>query len=137
MPRSHPTPLRLLALLLFSASCSSPPPAVADHRHRTTTTLTITAAAVLPMATVTIPAWSSVVWRNRGDQPLEVSIRAAACPACETVMGFAAAADGARSIAIAPGAVASICFHDVGTFPFVATLGGVTHRGEIRVAEAP
>ncbi len=48
-------------------------------------------------------------------------------------MGFAPDPDGARSVALAPGSVASICFHDEGSFPFVAKLGVGEQRGTITV----
>ncbi len=73
------------------------------------------------------------MWRNGGGGPLQVDIDAAACGECETVLGFHPGEHGARSVAIAPGSVATICFHDQGVFPFVARLGGNGLRGTIRV----
>jgi hypothetical protein len=54
------------------------------------------------------------------------------------VLGFAPGPNGARSLPIAPGGIATLCFHDAGTFPFTARLGGVTvHTGSITVQEEP
>lgn len=133
----HESPLPLfLATLAFASCATAPEQPQADHSHRITTTVTVTDAALLPAATVAIPAFSSVVWRNRGSQPLEVAIDGTSCGTCETILGFAPAEHGVRSVAIAPGAVASICFHEVGKFPFVTRLGGAERRGEIVVGGA-
>ncbi|MBL8756237.1 MAG: hypothetical protein JNK15_23280 [Planctomycetes bacterium] len=98
-----------------------------------TTTVTVTEAGVMPLADVRIPAFSTVVWRNAASVPLRIAIDAAACPDCETVLGFAGSAAGAHAAAVAPGQVATLCFHDAGTFPFVLQLGGREHRGTIVV----
>jgi hypothetical protein len=124
--------------LLFLAGCTTRPdtaPGTSDHVHRITTTVTVTDAAVLPTADVDIPVFSTVVWRNRGSSPMHVDIAAAACGRCETVLGFEPTAAGARSLPIAPGSVATICFHERGDFPFVVS-GAREHRGTIRVGEA-
>jgi hypothetical protein len=120
---------------LLAACTTRPEPATgtADHVHRVTTTITLTDTAVLPSPTVDIPNLSTVVWRNRGTAPVQVEIAATTCGGCETVLGFAPAANGARSVAIAPGCVASICFHVQGSFPFVARSGDRDQRGTIRV----
>ena len=136
MPCHRPVPA-FLAVLAIVASCASPEPPRADHVHRFTTTVTVTDGAILPAADFTIPAFSSVVWRNRGSAPLEVTIQAASCGTCETVLGFQPQPQGVRSVAIQPGAVASICFHTVGKFPFAAKVGDREQRGAITVAEAP
>lgn len=107
-----------------------------DHAHRITTTVTVTDTEVLPTASVDIPVLSTVVWRNRGTRPLQIDIEATSCGSCETVMGFEATTNGARSLAIAPGSVATICFHTVGEFPFVAQGGERRHTGVIRVGAA-
>jgi hypothetical protein len=128
---------RHLCWLLCLACCTTrPEPAVGagDHVHRITTTVTVTDTAVLPTADVDIPVFSTVVWRNRGTGPMHVAIEAAACGRCETVLGFEPSATGARSLAIAPGSVATICFHERGNFPFVVS-GAGDRRGTIRVGE--
>jgi hypothetical protein len=127
--------LSVLAVAAIGAGCATP--AHEPHEHTITTTITVTDDAVLPQAVVPIPVVSSLVWRNRGTAPLEVSIRMTTCGGCETVMGFRAVADGARAMEIAPGAIATICFHERGAFPFVARIGGAEYRGEIRVGDAP
>lgn len=98
--------------------------------------VTVTDVAVLPSPHLAIPMLSSVLWRNRGSQPLEVTIHAKTCGGCETVLGFAPAGDSACAHAIAPGSFASICFHEAGTFPFVAKIGDHEQRGEIVVGGA-
>lgn len=128
-------PLFLVALALV-ASCAATADHSADHTHRITTTVTVTDAAILPTAEVEIPVFSSVVWRNRGSAPLEVAIEATSCGTCETVLGFAPADHGVRSVAIAPGSVATICFHELGRFAFVTKIGGNERRGEIVVGGA-
>jgi hypothetical protein len=74
-----------------------------------------------------------VVWRNRSTQPAQIAVTAATCGSCETVMGFAPAEDGARSVAVAPGSVATLCFHRPGSFVFTATSGATELQGTIVV----
>lgn len=136
MPNHSPLPLFLVALALVASCAANPGSVDGDHTHRVTTTVTVTDQAILPTANVEIPAFSSVVWRNRGSAPLEVAIEATSCGTCETVLGFAPAAHGVRSVAIAPGSVATICFHEVGRFPFVTRIGSDERRGEIVVGGA-
>lgn len=137
MPQPRPLPLFLVALAVGASCASAPDEPAAVHSHRTTTTVTVTDAGLLPQPTVAIPVFSTVVWRNGGSQPLVVAIEAASCGDCETVLGFRAADHGARSVAIAPGSVASLCFHDAGRFAFTATVGATAHRGTIVVGGAP
>ena len=113
---------------------STPPP---PHVHRITTTVSVTDDALLPHADVRIPNASTIVWRNRGSAPLHVDIDIVTCGGCETVMGFHGDPTGAHSTDVAPGAIATICFHQLGTFPFRARIGDHEHRGTITVAEAP
>lgn len=120
------------SFLLLLAACASPAP-IQDHTHRITTTVTITDAALLPAATVPIPVFSTVVWRNRSSAPAEIAVTAATCGTCETVMGFAPGDGGARSVAVAPGAVATLCFHQPGSYPFTASTGGQQLQGTIVV----
>jgi hypothetical protein len=49
------------------------------------------------------------------------------------VLGFEPTKDGARSAAIGPGGLATLCFHDAGTYAFVAVQNGVEQRGSIEV----
>lgn len=136
MSKHSPLPLFLVGAAM-AASCAVRPDTAADHSHRVTTTVTVTDAAILPAATLAIPAFSTVVWRNRGSRPLEIAIEATSCGVCDTVLGFHQAEHGVRSVAIAPGSVASICFHDVGNFPFIARSGGDERHGAIVVGGAP
>lgn len=137
MPDHSPLPLFLVGLALAASCATAPEQPAALHSHRVTTTVTVTDQALLPQAAVTIPAFSTVVWRNRGSQPLVVAIAATSCGDCETVLGFAPADHGARSVAIAPGAIASLCFHDTGRFAFTATVGTTAHHGEVVVEARP
>jgi hypothetical protein len=137
MPNHTPLPLFLVAMALIASCATAPDQPLADHVHRITTTVTVTDSAILPAPTVAIPAFSSVVWRNRGSQPLEVSIAATVCGQCETVLGFQNAERGVHSVAIAPGSVASLCFHKAGKFPFVAKVGATEQHGEIVVGGGP
>ena len=121
--------------LLLLAACASEPP-IQDHTHRITTTVTITDTQLLPMPTVPIPVFSTVVWRNRSSQPVQIAVLAATCGKCETVMGFAPAEDGARSVAVAPGAVATLCFHQQGNFVFAAKSDANELQGTIVVGAA-
>lgn len=120
---------------LLLAACASETP-IQDHAHRITTTVTITDSELLPTPTVPIPAFSTVVWRNRSTQPAQIAVTAATCGSCETVMGFAPSEAGARSVAVAPGAVATLCFHQQGHFAFVAKTGASELQGTIVVGAA-
>jgi hypothetical protein len=125
---------------LLSSGCASAPAesaAPAPHVHRITTTVSVTDDALLPHADVRIPDASTIVWRNRGSAPLHVDIDIVTCGGCETVMGFHGDPKGAHSTDIAPGAIATICFHQLGTFGFTARIGDHEHRGTITVTEAP
>jgi hypothetical protein len=122
-----------LVLVLGCTSSPRPQPTGPSHRHRVTTTLTVTADTVLPADEVRIPVMSTLVWRNRTDQPLQIDIDAAACNQCDTVLGFAPAAAGARAVALAPNGIATLCFHDAGVFAYTTRSGDRVRRGTIRV----
>lgn len=127
-----------LALASWSACAGAPPPLEPPtHQHRVTTTVSIGSSGVAPRAQVQIPVLSTIVWRNLGAEPLTVEIQLATCGRCETVLGFAPGPNGARSLPIAPGGIATLCFHDAGTFPFTARLGDTVHTGSITVQEEP
>lgn len=102
-----------------------------------TTTVSVGNRGVAPHADVHIPVLSTLVWRNLGDAPLTVEIELTTCGKCETVLGFSPGPNGAKSLPIAPGAVATICFHQVGTFPYTVRLGESEHRGSVTVQEEP
>lgn len=127
--------LGILGLTLAAACGTGPEPK--GHVHRFSSTVTVTDDALLPHATVVIPAFSTVVWRNRATKEMAIELEAAACPSCDTVYGFTAGSNGARSATIAPGAIATLCFHAPGTFPFVARTNGKELRGAIEVGSAP
>ena len=129
MPRIAPS----LPFLLLAACASEAP--IQDHSHRITTTVTITDRALLPAATVPIPLCSTVVWRDRSTQPAHIAVTAATCGSCETVMGFTPSDDGARSIAVAPGSVATLCFHQKGSFVFKAKTDATELQGTIVVGD--
>lgn len=128
----------LLSLASWSACVDAPPTLEPPtHQHRVTTTVSIGDQGVAPRAEVRIPVLSTIVWRNLGAAPALVEIELATCGRCETVLGFAPGPNGARSLPIAPGGIATICFHDAGTFPFTARLGDTVHTGSITVQEEP
>lgn len=129
-------PAALLSLLLASCASTAPVPTSQPHQHRHTTTVTIAADGLRPGAEVRIPAFSTVVWRNQAEADATVEVLAAACPECETVLGFAPSPRGARSAAIAPGGLTTLCFHDPGSFAFVVAVGGVERRGTLVVGSA-
>jgi hypothetical protein len=133
-PRSPRLRTSLCSLLLavppLGCAAAEPAPHVV-HRH--TTAVTVTDYGLLPEPVVLIPPFATVVWRNRGSAPLVLQVEGSACPGCDTVLGFSAASAGARSAAVAPGEVATLCFHDPGAFAFVARLGAIEHHGVIRV----
>ena len=128
-----------LSLVLTFAACGSSPEAAIDapHNHQHTTMVTVTDDAVLPSPAVKIPILSTVVWRNRGNAPMRIEVAAASCGGCDTVLGFTPVTKGARSADVAPGAIATLCFHQAGVFPFVAHVGSTELRGTIEVAAAP
>ncbi|MCA8949763.1 MAG: hypothetical protein KDE27_09690 [Planctomycetes bacterium] len=128
-------------LLLLFAGCAGAPDAEAMHdaarAHRYTATVTVTADALLPTADIAIPAFSTVLFRNGTEQTITVDVHAAACNDCDTVLGFEPSVDGVRSAPIAPGAVATLCFHEGGEFRYVANgiepaLAGIVRVGGSR-----
>lgn len=127
-----------LPLAIALAACTSAPatPVDAPHTHQHTTMVTVTDQALLPSPTVKIPILSTVVWRNRSQAPLRVEVETASCGGCDTVMGFTPGTKGARTAEVAPGAIATLCFHQLGSFPFVAHTGANELRGCIEVGEA-
>ena len=134
-PRSG-TARPAFALALLTAACGTAPEP-AGHVHCFTTTITVTADALLPASTVSIPAMSTVVWRNKSPQDLTIEFQSMSCPGCDTVFAFAAGPNGARAATIAPGAVATMCFHEAGSYPFVVHAGGRDRTGAIEVGGAP
>lgn len=128
---SHPA---VAVVLLLAVGCSTPPHETGlPHSHRSSITATITADAVLPTETITIPSFSAVVWRNRAGNSAAITIHTASCGTCETILGFQPVPQGARAAAVRPESVASICFHDAGTFHYTVEVGGRTLQGTIVV----
>ncbi|MEZ6038402.1 MAG: hypothetical protein R3F29_13040 [Planctomycetota bacterium] len=134
-----PLPLRLAltALAAAVAACSSAPPQppAPNRPHLHTATVSITGEALLPAAKVSVPAMSTVVFRNRTAQPFAVDIDQVVCQRCDTVLGFEPAGGGARCDTGAAHGVATLCFHDPGTFPFVVTVGDRTFDGIVEVTQ--
>ncbi|MBL8728278.1 MAG: hypothetical protein JNM25_07610 [Planctomycetes bacterium] len=128
-------PSRCLAPSLFAvlAACATAPPAPAVHRHTHTATLTVADTGLRPGPHVAIPTYATVVWRNDTATPIAIEVAAATCNDCDTVLGFAAGDGGASATEVAPGAVATLCFHDAGSFAFVVRGAGTEHRGTIDV----
>ena len=128
------SPFALPLVLLFGCtSTPGPQPTGLSHRHRITTTLTVTADSVLPASEIRIPVMSTLVWRNRTDLPLQIDIASAACNQCDTVLGFTKVGTGARAIALAPGGIATLCFHDAGVFAYTTQSGDRVLEGTIAV----
>lgn len=125
--------LSLLALGAAGACKSAADPADHDHNHRYTTMVTIADDRLLPAAEVAIPAFATVLWRNNTASPVEVAVEKALCNACDTVLGFAAVDGGVQSAPIAPGAVATLCFHEPGEFAFTVAGAGAPRRGTVHV----
>lgn len=126
-------PMARHLLLALLCGCATAPKDTGHHAHAHTATITVTATGLQPGATVVVPTFATVVWQNRTGAPLEVAVDGAGCNDCDTVLGFAAAGQGARALAIAPGAVATLCFHDAGSFGFVARGDAGEWRGAIEV----
>jgi len=131
-PRSLPS----LVLTAVLSGCASPPPASPTHAHTHTATVTVTERGLLPEPAVSIPTFATVVWRNSARVPLTIDVTAATCHECDTVMGFTNVATGARSVAVAPGGITTLCFHDAGTFAYVVHVGDAAHAGVIQVGGA-
>jgi hypothetical protein len=129
-------PPHATALTVALAVCAindAPVQSPMDHGHRFTTTVTVTDTELRPAPSIDIPAFSTVVWRNRSSQPLQVEVDAVTCGSCETVLGFQPSDAGARSLTIAPGSVATLCFHAAGRFHYVAHVGSNDLDGSIEV----
>lgn len=137
MRRSRSLPLIALAMTTAVGGCAGPPPTPAGHLHTHTATVTVTDTALLPDPAVSIPTFATIVWRNQATAPLVIEVTAATCHQCDTVMGFANVATGARSVTVAPGGIATLCFHDAGTFGYEARVGAATHDGVIQVGAKP
>lgn len=122
------------AALVFLAACAAPPPTEADPHHRTTM-VALTDRGFLPAGEIRVPAMATVVFQNRTQNAVAITVLGAACPACDTVLGFSAALEGARTEALPPGSIASLCFHEPGHYPFRATTAGgsVRQGGTLRV----
>ena len=121
----------LVAVSFVLTACKSEP--APDPTHRYTTMLTVTDDGLLPEPTVTVPVFSTVVWRNRGSKPMAIEVEGAPYNECDTVLGFAAAGNGSRAAAIQPGEVATLCFHEAGTFPFKVRVDATERQGFVLV----
>lgn len=128
----------LAGALALAAACSSGAPVAAGlHQHATAVTVIVTEGGLLPAATVRIPEFATVVWRNDTKAPMQVDVEAASCGWCETVFGFTDVAGSARAVAVPAGGVATLCFHAPGTHAFLVDLGSVRLRGVVEVGGAP
>lgn len=134
MPRRRTILMSALAL----AGCATAPAAEPlAHEHRQATTVVVTLGALLPDPVARIPEMATVVWHNRTGVPLSLRVHGAPCPPCDTVLGFRQEGDGASCAAVAPGSVATLCFHEVGSFAYEAKAGAAIHRGTVVVEGAP
>jgi len=96
----------------------------------------LTDRQLLPADGLRIPRYSTLVCRNRTSAPVDIHIGSVACGTCETVFGFEPDGDGAQAMQIAPGAIATLCFHDIGSFPISVHTGSGDQRNTIVVEEA-
>lgn len=129
-------PFALAALVL--SACGSAPPA--GHQHLTAATVTVTETALEPSAEVRIPPFATVVFRNgraQGAVDVQLARDLGTCRGCSTTLRFLAEDHAAVARDLPPGAFATICFHDVGRFPFVVRDGGSERRGTVIVGGAP
>ncbi|HEX5054475.1 MAG TPA: hypothetical protein VFZ65_22035 [Planctomycetota bacterium] len=126
---------RFLALVTVAATACQGAPTPPEPVHQQTVMLTVTDTELRPEPLVVIPTFATVVWRNAGSQPMSIDVGGATCNDCDTVLGFEPAARGARAPAIAPGDVATLCFHEAGSFAFVARVGSTEHRGVVQVGD--
>jgi hypothetical protein len=135
-----PTSPRLTTALLVPAAvlagCAASPP-TAQHSHQHTVTVTVTETGIAPAPDVTIPVFSTVVWRNLAAVPVRVELAAAPCHACATVLNFDVVTEGSRSQPIPPQGIAALCFHEPGDFGYVVHVGNAERRGQVHVEAAP
>jgi ABC-type transporter lipoprotein component MlaA len=136
-PRRSSSPLRrtaAAALLAILGACSVAPTAHPDRSA--SVTLTLTAAGLQPQPNVRLPQFGTLVFRNQRGEPVDVSVARPFAPSanCSTALHFAA--DGAMSVAhgVRGDNLASLCFHEAGTFPFVISDGKTQWRGIVEVA---
>lgn len=126
---------QLLPLLL--AACVSPPPATP---HLAADTLTITADGLRPGPTLRVPRFGAVVFRNAEPaSTAEVTVDRPLAPteACASTLGFDDHGEHSRTQPLPPRGLASLCFHDEGTFAFSVAIGGRTFEGTIVVGGRP
>jgi hypothetical protein len=64
---------------------------------------------------------------------MAIEVEGAPCNECDTVLGFAAAGNGSRAVAIQPGEVATLCFHEAGTFAFKVRVDATERQGLVLV----
>lgn len=130
MPR-----LSLLPLLL--AACAAPTPATP---HVAAETVTITENGLLPGPTIRVPRFGAVLFQNATKTATcEVTVDRPLAPtkACSTTLGFAEHGLRTRTEALPPRGIASLCFHDEGTFPFAVVVDGRSFDGAIVVGGRP
>lgn len=132
MPR-----LSLLPQIFLLAACAAPTPATP---HVAAETVTITDTGLLPAPTVHVPRFGAVLFRNAAPSATcEVTVDRPLAPtrACSTTLGFADHGLRTRTEPLPPRGIASLCFHDEGTFPFAVVVGGRTFEGTIVVGGRP
>ena len=127
------------ALPWFATACAAPA-APAVHEHFATATVSVTEQGLQPADAVVLPAFGVVVWRNAlpaGAITIEVESAFPLCEQCSTVVNFESVDDHSRSSPVAPQAIASLCFHQAGTFRYVVHTPAGDRPGSVRIGGAP
>lgn len=126
MSRARRTSSRLPVAFLLLAACAAAP--LPQTPHVSSLTVSASENGLRPAGDVAIEQFGTVVFRNaRRQGAIEVAIEREFAPSanCSTTLQFAAKGDQSVSLPLDPGGVATLCFHEPGTFPFeIATPEG-------------
>jgi hypothetical protein len=137
MDRAKPRAASASIVAAVLCGCSSVQPST--HVLAAAETVTVTDGALLPSAELHIPQYASVVFRNeRGAGDIEVALdrELGQSQGCATTLHFEAVGHGAVARALPPHGIATICFHEAGTFPFVVRTAAGELHGSIVVGSA-
>jgi len=137
MDRQEARAAGALIIATVLGGCSSVQPST--HVLAAAETVTVTDGALLPSNELHLPQYGSVVFRNgRGSGDIEVALdrELGASQRCATTLHFEAVGHGAVARALPPHGIATICFHEPGTFPFVVRSAGGELRGTVVVGGA-
>jgi hypothetical protein len=111
------------------AACAGSP--LPENPHFSSQTVTVTDRGLQPGAELAIADFGTVVFRNgrsAGDVAIAIARPFEPSAQCSTTLQFFAQESQSVSLPLSPHGVASICFHESGSFPFVVT----TPEGELR-----